>query len=458
MIKALWFALRIGALIAAAVWVADQPGGVRVEWQDYTFTFQLGFFVLLIVVVVVLAIFIYRVIRALVDFPRKLGRYNEQRWKEKGYEALTIGLTAVAAGDTKAALAQAKKTKKFLPHDTGLPLLLQAQAARMDGREEDAAKCFAVLLEDKNASFLGVRGLLQRALEGEDLAAALSMAQKALGLHPKQPWILKIVYDLHIRLGHWPAALEALTRLEKIAALERQQILSDRCALYLAQAENDKRGGFFNNARDNAERALRIDSGFAPAALRLSGLYAREGHAHKARQILERAWKISPHPALMEAWDHLIDAQKVGDALYRVRWLEKLLQKNTASAQGCLKIARAALQAGLWGETRAFLEKAQALEESAELYKLYAEMEAHTSGNADIIRENLQRANNAPPDKVWFCKETGRVYHRWSPVAAPHGAFNTIIWGVPVLGARQVVTDKKTDMAEALIEAPTAVL
>lgn len=187
MIKALWFALRTGLFIAAAVWIADQPGDVRIDWKDYTFTLQLGFFLLLIVVAIMLSIFLYRVIKTFVDFPRSLGRYNEIRRKEKGYEALTIGLTAVAAGDARVALAQAKKTRKFMPEDTGLPLLLQAQAARLDGREEDAARSFTALLEDKNASFLGVRGLLQRALDGDDPAAALSMARKALDLHPKQP-------------------------------------------------------------------------------------------------------------------------------------------------------------------------------------------------------------------------------------------------------------------------------
>lgn len=457
MIKALWFALRTGLLIVAAVWLADQPGDVRIQWQDFTFTLHLGFFLLLMIVTIVLGIFIYRIIRALVDLPGAVRKYRAERRRDKGYEALTLGLTAVAAGDVKAAAAQARKTKKFLPEDTGLPLLLQAQAARLDGREEEAAQSFALLLENKNASFLGVRGLLQKALDNDDVPVALSMAEKALSLHPRQPWILKIVYDLYIRQRSWRAALEILARIEKCGALDKEQIRSDRAAILLAQAMVDHREGFLNDARDKVSLALKTVPAFVPAAIMLADLQQAGGHTRKARQIIEKTWKAAPHPALMESWEDLIDTTKADDALYRMRWMEKLFARNAASVEGCLKIARTALQAGLWGETRAYLERAHELEDRAEMHKIYAELEARTGGDSEKIRGHLQKANAALPARCWMCKQTGRIYSDWSPIAEPHGAFNTIIWDIPSAGARLVSLEKKpAEMAQALIEIPAA--
>ncbi|MGB0719227.1 MAG: heme biosynthesis HemY N-terminal domain-containing protein, partial [Bdellovibrionales bacterium] len=206
MIKALWFLIKIGVVIAAIIWVADHPGSVRIEWLDYVFTVNTGLFFAALLAVVLASIFIYRVIRTFVDFPASYRYYSEIRARKKGYDALTRGLAAVAAGDAKTAQKEAAAVRGLLPDDNGLPVLLAAQAARLNGDDEAAEESFHVLLEHKDASFLGVRGLLQAALEDGDYEGGLAMARQALARHPKQPWILKTVYDLEIRNCHWGAA------------------------------------------------------------------------------------------------------------------------------------------------------------------------------------------------------------------------------------------------------------
>ena len=42
MIRALWYIVKVGLLIAVVVWLADRPGTVNVEWQDYTVRAQAG--------------------------------------------------------------------------------------------------------------------------------------------------------------------------------------------------------------------------------------------------------------------------------------------------------------------------------------------------------------------------------------------------------------------------------
>jgi HemY protein len=456
MLKALWFIIRVGVLVTAIVLVADVPGQVRVEWQEYTFNLNLGFFLLSCAAFALLAIFAYQVLKTFIDFPKSLRRYREIRRQEKGYRALTIGLTAVAAGDTKAALAQARKARKLMPADTGLPLLLEAQAARLDGREQDAAQSFVALLENKDASFLGVRGLLQSAIDAGDIDGALALADKAMRLHPKQPWILKIVYDLQIRGRKWADALAILDKAEKYEALSREQARSDRVALHMAQGQYLEDEGKISLAESHMAKALKIDPAFVPAAARLAALYQQSGQLRKARGVVEKAWKSRPHPDLFAAWDTLIDPKHADEALARLRWDEKLLKINDSSAHGWLGNARAAMAAGLWGEARAFLKKAQAIEENSALFKLYSELEDRAGGDRDIVRDLLLKASAAKPSKVWMCTQTGRVYPSWSPVAMPHESFNTIIWDYAGQSSAVVVLTKRMDMNESLIEAPAA--
>jgi HemY protein len=129
------------------------------------------------------------------------------------------------------------------------------------------------------------------------------------------------------------------------------------------------------------------------------------------------------------------------------------MKLNPQSSQGWIGTARAAMAASLWGEARAFLQRAEVIERSPALYKLYAELEDRTDGDRHAMRDWLLKASGAPPTKVWFCKQSGRVYPSWSPVAEPHGSFNTIVWDYPANTGSAL---QRKEMAEALIEAPAA--
>lgn len=460
MIKALWFALKVGVLIALAVWVADHPGSVRIEWAEYTFTFKhTGLFLALLLGIILLSIFIYQVIKTFVDLPKSLSRYNEIKAHEKGYAALTKGLTAVAAGDRKMAVQHAKRASKFLPGDTGLPLLLEAQAARLDGREEDAAQSFVALLEDKDASFLGVRGLFQTALDSGDYEGALGLCEKALQLHPRQGWILKIAYDLQLKLRQWYRAEKTLSKAEKACAIDADKAKSDRVALYLAQAEKDMAEGYKPDAELLVKKALKLSPGFAPAVIMLAQTHVDREKSRQAQNVILKAWKTNAHGALAHFWMELQKADEKHDKLAQLRWIEKLLKSNGRSAQALRLAGQAATEAGLWGEAREYFRRAEEILPTATLYSAMAKLEERSGQDEDVIKGLLSKAAGARADRVWVCRETGTVYDDWAPVAFPHGSFNTIVWDEPYAygaGAQAsvVLLDQKAEMSEALIEAP----
>lgn len=456
MFKALWYGVKIAALIAAAVWVADRPGRVQIEWLDYTLTVQVGFFLLALLGFVLLTLFVYQTIRTFVDFPKSYRRYLEIKNREKGWKALTAGLTAVAAGDTAAALRQAEKAEKLIPEDQGLRLLLHAQAARLDGREDDAARCFVALLDNKDAAFLGVRGLLRGALDNADYSTASELARKALEKHPRQNWILKIAYDLEVRLRHWPQAMSILKRGAKYGAFTHEKLISDQIAMLVLQAE--EAGSNKAQTLDYLKQAVKLDRGFAPAAQRLARFYMAGGQSRKAKAVIEKAWKTRPHPSLLKIWGALQNSKKAQDAFLRLQWFERLLKFNAQTGMGQREIGRLAMEAGLWGEAREYLKRAEALEPDAPLYQLWAELEERAGNNPAVVKDKRQKAGMAPAGKVWVCRESGKIYEDWSPIAMPHGSFNTIIWDEPSI-ALQVEPSwlrDRSGMVEALIEAPAA--
>ncbi len=118
----------------------------------------------------------------------------------------------------------------------------------------------------------------------------------------------------------------------------------------------------------------------------------------------------------------------------RLRWFEKLVQMNEESVDGLLATAKVAMECGLNGQAKDYLVRAEKLSHTAQVYRLFATLEDQTSHHAPSVQRWLEQAADASPDAVWFCKQTGHIYESWSGIALPHGAFNTIEWGHPMMG------------------------
>jgi HemY protein len=430
--RAIWFLIQVGLVVAAAVWISQRPGFVVVEWMDYRLSAQIGIFLLMIAVVVIAALVISKIVGAITSIPRHLAERHEENARRRGYRALTRGFVAIAAGDAKHATKLAKQTRGLLPDDNGLPVLLEAQAARLRGEEGAARHSFEELLKDKDASFFGIRGLLKSSLDAGDNVRALEYARKALAAHPKQGWILKTVYDLELKNRHWDDASKTLAKIERYHAMSAEQVCRDEIALLILQSQRAEREGSNYDMMRKLEKAHRLDPSFVPSTVLLAEKYIAKNKNRKATAIIEKAWKQNPHPDLLVLWNKLAPANKPSDQMRRLRWYEKLVAIKPDSAEGQMAAARAAMQDGLWGEAKAYLTIAEQIEPSAKLYKLRAYAEEQTTYDPKRVREWLEKAADAVPSKVWTCRETGAVYERWSPVAEPHGAFNSIVWSYPL--------------------------
>ncbi len=431
MVRALWFILKIAILAAGAIWIAERPGTVEIDWQGYTLHIHFGFFCLVLALTLLFALLLFRVLSFLFGLPRKATGFRKENLRRKGELALTRGMVAVAAGDTALASRYAKEARGRLPDDKGLVLLLEAQAARMRGDREAAGQALQGLLGNKDTAFFGVRGLMQAALETGETDKALTYAHKAQEMYPRQPWILKITYELQLRNRDWVEAEKTLKKAERTGAVPKDKARSDRAVLFIARGDDNMAEGLRMNAGEMYKKAHKLDPLFLPAALRLVAHYIADGKRRSAISVLEKAWKAGPHPEMVPLWDKVAPKNKPGDPMVRLRWFERLLALKPDSAEGQMAVARAAMDDGLWGEARAYLKQAEKIRPGAGLYRLWAELEEKSTHDMDAVRGWLEKAADAPAGKVWTCRETGRIYESWSPVAQPHGAFNTIEWGFP---------------------------
>ena len=428
MIRAFWFAIQIAIVVYAAMWVADRPGTFHIQWLGYEVEAHIGVLLGCLLLLLLFTMVVYRVVLKIISIPAVLRKKTEKRRDEKGLQALTLGLSAVAAGDAKLANYQSYRAQKLLSDQQGLSILLAAQAARLNGDEVAANKAFRRLLENKDTAFLGLRGLLLDALQNNRGADAEKIARKALDMYPKQPWLLRTVFDLEIRKKDWAKAEDILKQARKVKAFSIAECNSMAAAFHMQYAADtsDQAAKIKHYAA-----ALKSDAAFTPAAIALASKYIDLGKIAKARGVIEKTWKIAPHPDLSALWRDCSPYKTGKDSVNkRFKHWEKLVSLNPSSYESQISAADAAVNEGLWEHARQYLEAAQKIDQTARLYQIWARMEEGL-GNSEAAYDYFERAANAKPDKIWVCTQTGNIYTEWQVLAPPHGAFNTIIWGVP---------------------------
>lgn len=429
--RAVVFAVLAAAAVLAAYWLASHPGQVTIEWLGYRLEPSVGLLVVAILVFAVVVVLFYRVVRAVLGTPRRIGRALAASRRKRGYKALSQGMVAVAAGDAQEAARWSRRADDLL-EDPPLTLLLSAQAAQLNGDERAAEKYFNAMLEKPETRFLGLRGLLMQALREGDHPRALGYVRQAHALRPKTSWVVTNLFELSQRTGDLDGAAEALRQAVKIKAIAKAEADHKGAVVTLAKAVRALAGGREEEAFTLARLADRSDPDFLAAAL----LHARLAVARKAwreaAKVIERSWPRTPSAELAALYR---EAAPDAKPLEQVKRFGRLAALNPTHRESLLALAEANLEAGLWGEVRRHLGHLITLADEdpprAQVCRLMARLEEAERGDAAASRRWLERAAVAPPDPAWVCDNCGAVATRWSANCGSCQAFDSLGWRLP---------------------------
>jgi HemY protein len=428
---------RLAALIAlallavAAATLADHPGSVDIVWQGWEVDTSVGVLLAALAVVALVLWLCLWLIGAALRLPRRFRRNRHDRRRRAGELALTRSTVALAAGDGKAAQRYAGRAQSLLG-PTPLALMLAAQAAELDGDTETARRLYTALLDEKEAAFLGLRGLIGEALKDGDGETALRLAARAHALRPEAGWAFETLLALQARAGLWDDARETLAGAAKRRLLPLARADHHRGVILHELGLAAERAGERRRALSLAARAQGLAPELAALAVRHARLLIVEDRRRAARRIVEQAWRIAPHPALAALWGELGEA---APALARVKWFERLTAHNSGSPESAIALAEAALAAQLWGEARRHLGTAIAAqpgEPSRRLCLLMARLEeSERPGETGAARDWADRALNAPPDPTYVCARCTGESLAWQALCPHCHGFDTLAWRRP---------------------------
>jgi HemY protein len=458
--RAIGAILAIAILVAAAVFFSSFPGHVEIVWRGWQIDTSAGVLVAAAIVVALFVALILRMLSLILGSPRAFLRRRRERQRRAGYQALTRGMVAVAAGDPQEAQRHARRAEALLA-EPPLTLLLSAQAAQLSGDERAAKRFFNSMLDRPETEFLGLRGLLNQALHEGDRGTALRLAERAAALRPKTEWAVQSLLDLEIRAGRWQSARETLAKAVKSgivapALAGHHRGVIDYELSCLAVAAGDRARGLAL-----AAEAQPLAPDLAPLAAHHARLLLEAGRTGRAAKAIERAWRNAPHPDLAEVYRTI---EHTGSTASQLARCERLAAQNPGARESHIMLAEAALTAQLWGEARRHLEAALRADSpplaqppanppriappllpeagrdgdhdqlagiTQRLCHLMARLEEAERGDPAAAREWLDRAIRALPDPRYICRCCGGDTLDWSAFCPRCGAFDALAWRTP---------------------------
>jgi HemY protein len=422
LVRLIGYAILLALLVTGAVWLADHPGSVVIDWLDWRLSTSVPVLAAILLVLSGGLFFLIRLFAAILRFPRSLRTKHQEKQRHRGYRALSDGLAAAAAGHTKQARRLAIRAEKLLK-DPSLTRVLSAQTAQLTGDQESERGHYQAMRERPETALMGWRGLLELALAEGKRAEALELAQGARHLAPSDPALADSLFTLLVEAGKLAEAQELLLDAGKRKAMSREQAARRRALVLNERARRAEQDDQTADAMAFAKQALSADPTLADASLRLARLQLpRQGAL-----VLEKAWKLDPLPELAAAYAALMPEEA---PLQRLRRLEKLSDLQPDAWATHRIIGETALAAKLWGQARKHLTTAAEIRPTASLLGLLARLEIDEYKNQKAAQTWLSTVPSAEPD--WVCGACGSHKSAWYLTCPSCGALDRMAWDEPI--------------------------
>jgi HemY protein len=423
MIRVVVFLATLLALAFGMAWLADKDGTVAVTWLGATYEVHILTALIALLALMIALALVWSLLRTILRLPALMGMASRNRRKQKGYDAVSKGLVAIASGDHRTAGKQANEAQRLLGAQP-LAMLLSAQSAQLAGDSDKAGKAFNAMLDQAGTRLVGLRGLFIEAERKGDPAAARFYADEAYKLAPGTDWASNAALSYRCQEGDWQGALQLVEQAVSRRLITKDTGRSQRALLLtadaLARAPHDPDGAF-----RAAQEAVKLDPSLVPAAAYLGHRYAEKAELSRASKMLEANWVTGPHPDVAEAYLNVRIGDSGKDKLKRAR---TLLRLSATHPESRLTMARAAIDAREFATARENLEVVVLEHPTVRACVLMAELEEAESGNMGLVREWLARAARAQRDKAWVAD--GRISDIWAPVS-PTGKLGGYIWTTP---------------------------
>ncbi|XCD90732.1 heme biosynthesis HemY N-terminal domain-containing protein [Candidatus Liberibacter asiaticus] len=368
-------------------------------------------------------ILLFAVSRFFLSCPAMLFHMLHKRNYDKGYKALYTGLMSIAAHN----IPLARKMHSYVSqqhtfHNEYLVYLLEVQIALAERQYNIAHEKLEMMLQIPATREFAVYSLYFESCRIGDLNSAQRYATKALDISPDAPWVTEAVVQQYVLAKEWSRAITFLNQKKKNA----KEWNRNRAILLIARSlENADKGDMIASYHDAIESLKLCDNSIMASICAAKSLIS-QNKKRKAEVILEKIWKVNPHPEIANIYTHLLSENTVGK-LKRALRLEEI---NKESVESLVIVSKIALEMGSIDQAHAKAMLAMKIAPRKEIFLLLAQIEQANSHNTDKILYWTQSALHAMPDPLWI-SDDGYLSSVWLPLSPISKTLCYFEWKIP---------------------------
>ena len=391
--RLLLYVLGLAVLVAAAVWLANDPGAVHLAWRGWRVDTSVGVLIAVLVVLVALILLVIRLAGSIGAAMRALAAKRRERRLNRGLMSLGDGFAAVMAGQRSTARKLAREASHLLK-DNSAVLILRKEAAALEGDVKAVDAAARDMLQRPETELAGLRTLATNAVAAGDVVSAADYARRAWTRRDPPAWALAMLLDLDIARERWDDALALIGAKAARQVYTPAQHAQLKSNIYVRISAAALAHNNTTEAAIAAKRAMGVSGPASRAAVvAFARAMAAQGKGPKAASAVERAWAEAPHADLLGAYRGLLPGESAIAWAQRVEALAKAAPDHPESR---LAVADAALRAELWGQARNRLSGLTAQNMApavrARAARMLAELESRQRGDADAAADWLKVA------------------------------------------------------------------
>ena len=444
MIRIVIFFLIVFIFAFLAVWLADHPGAVSIDFQSYRVDTSFAALAGLAAVM----IFMSGVIVWLIGYLRReipiLGTNNAVKRQTRGLKLLNQSLVALSAGDHKLTKKLIIQAEVLLPPQP-MVQLIAAEAASRAGNREEARIRYKTLEQMEDGKLLGIRGLLNDARESDQQSEALRLARLAFTENRKSPWVLKTLFALEVKAGNWQEAETALEKVAKESLIDKETVARHKGAIIYAKAMENSLQGDSAAAQKRFKQALKLRPEFAPAAIGLANIELKLGNTKKAQKLILDAWAVAPRPSLLALYKEIDAHESKENWVIRI---QELSAKNPKNELSILATANAHYDTGNIEAAQHLIEHTKPGVRSADIVQLALKIKRANQQDSLTLENELATATNSA---AWQCEDCHQTAETWSLLCTSCQGFDTLYWQETLIH-RHIDLQKNTQATIALIQ------
>lgn len=434
LIKVLLFVAAVAGLTFGANLLMHSQDGVRIAVAGWEFTLgplQAAIALLLLVAGLWLLLKLVGLLVASLRFlhgdETAISRYFDRNRERKGYQALSDGMMALAAGEGRLAMIRAQRAEKYLGKPE-LTTLLLAQAAETVGDGKRATEAYKTLLGNEATRFVGLRGLLRQKLADGEMDTALALAQKAFALRPKHQETQEILLKLQSGKHDWKGARATLGAQLRAGALPKDVYRRRDAVLALQEARGVMDENATTESREAAIEANKRSPDLIPAAVMAAQGLLFKGDKRSATRVLKKAWEAQPHPELAGAFAEIEHDETPQQRIKRFRGL---IATHPDHFESKLLMAELNLAAEEYPDARRALGDLVTSHPTQRALAIMAAIERGEGSDEAVVRGWLAKAMTAPRGPQWCCDKCQAIHATWQPICENCEGFDTLSWREP---------------------------